>query len=100
MRNWLPTLVVVIPSRSSIEPTSQTLSISSSEQSPIKQVLRKTRNARGNTHVRSNDLGKPVSRRRLVAIRSLDEIRADANFKESQLRGLRIGQQVDLYLDR
>jgi multidrug resistance efflux pump len=35
-----------------------------------------------------------------VAIRSLNEIRADANFKESQLRGLRIGQQVDLYLDR
>src|SRR5271155_1623266 len=35
----------------------------------------------------------------LMAIRSLNEIWVDANFKETQLRDLRIGQAVDLYLD-
>jgi membrane fusion protein (multidrug efflux system) len=35
----------------------------------------------------------------LMAIRSLSEIWVDANFKETQLRDLRIGQAVDLYLD-
>jgi len=35
----------------------------------------------------------------LMAIRSLNEIWVDANFKETQLRDLRIGQPVDLYLD-
>ena len=35
----------------------------------------------------------------LMAIRSLDEIWVDANFKETQLRDLRIGQSVDLYVD-
>jgi len=35
----------------------------------------------------------------LMAIRSLNEIWVDANFKETQLRDLRIGQQVDLYVD-
>jgi membrane fusion protein (multidrug efflux system) len=35
----------------------------------------------------------------LMAIRSLDEIWVDANFKETQLRDLRIGQAVDLYVD-
>jgi membrane fusion protein (multidrug efflux system) len=35
----------------------------------------------------------------LMAIRSLSEIWIDANFKETQLRNLRIGQQVDLYAD-
>ncbi len=35
----------------------------------------------------------------LMAIRSLSEIWVDANFKETQLRDLRIGQPVDLYLD-
>ncbi len=35
----------------------------------------------------------------LMAIRSLSEIWIDANFKETQLRDLRIGQAVDLYLD-
>jgi membrane fusion protein (multidrug efflux system) len=35
----------------------------------------------------------------LMAIRSLEEIWVDANFKETQLRGLRIGQPVDLYVD-
>ena len=35
----------------------------------------------------------------LMAIRSLDEIWIDANFKETQLRDLRIGQPVDLYVD-
>jgi membrane fusion protein (multidrug efflux system) len=35
----------------------------------------------------------------LVAIRSLREIWVDANFKETQLRDLRIGQPVDLYVD-
>jgi membrane fusion protein (multidrug efflux system) len=34
-----------------------------------------------------------------MAIRSLNEIWIDANFKETQLRDLRIGQQVDLYVD-
>src|SRR6516162_6805439 len=33
----------------------------------------------------------------LMAIRSLNEIWVDANFKETQLRDLRIGQAVDLY---
>ena len=35
----------------------------------------------------------------LMAIRSLDEIWVDANFKETQLGDLRIGQPVDLYID-
>ncbi|HKW53772.1 MAG TPA: HlyD family secretion protein [Stellaceae bacterium] len=35
----------------------------------------------------------------LMAIRSLRDIWVDANFKETQLRDLRIGQPVDLYLD-
>ena len=35
----------------------------------------------------------------LMAIRSLREIWVDANFKETQLRDLRIGQAVDLYVD-
>jgi len=35
----------------------------------------------------------------LMAIRSLDEIWIDANFKETQLADLRIGQPVDLYVD-
>jgi membrane fusion protein, multidrug efflux system len=34
-----------------------------------------------------------------MAIRSLGEIWIDANFKETQLRDLRIGQPVDLYVD-
>ncbi len=35
----------------------------------------------------------------LLAIRSLNEIWVDANFKETQLRDLRIGQPVDLHVD-
>jgi membrane fusion protein (multidrug efflux system) len=35
----------------------------------------------------------------LMAIRSLNEIWVDANFKETQLRDLRIGQPVDLEVD-
>ena len=35
----------------------------------------------------------------LMAVRSLREIWVDANFKETQLRDLRIGQPVDLYVD-
>ncbi|HEU5095422.1 MAG TPA: HlyD family secretion protein, partial [Reyranella sp.] len=35
----------------------------------------------------------------LMAIRSLDDIWVDANFKETQLRYLRIGQPVDLHVD-
>jgi len=35
----------------------------------------------------------------LMAIRSLAEIWVDANFKETQLRDLRIGQAADLYVD-
>jgi len=35
----------------------------------------------------------------LMAIRSLKEIWVDANFKETQLRDLRIGQPADLYVD-
>ena len=35
----------------------------------------------------------------LMAIRSLSEIWVDANFKETELRDLRIGQPVDLYID-
>ena len=35
----------------------------------------------------------------LMAIRSLSDIWVDANFKETQLRYLRIGQPVDLYVD-
>ena len=35
----------------------------------------------------------------LMAIRSLKDIWVDANFKETQLRDLRIGQHVDLELD-
>ena len=34
-----------------------------------------------------------------MAIRSLNEIWVDANFKETQFRDLRIGQPVDLYVD-
>jgi membrane fusion protein (multidrug efflux system) len=35
----------------------------------------------------------------LMAVRSLREIWVDANFKETELRDLRIGQSVDLYAD-
>jgi membrane fusion protein, multidrug efflux system len=35
----------------------------------------------------------------LMAVRSLNEIWVDANFKETQLRDLRIGQPVDLLVD-
>ncbi len=35
----------------------------------------------------------------LMAVRSLNEIWVDANFKETQLSDLRIGQPVDLYVD-
>jgi membrane fusion protein, multidrug efflux system len=35
----------------------------------------------------------------LMAVRSLREIWVDANFKETQLHALRIGQPVDLYVD-
>ena len=35
----------------------------------------------------------------LMAIRSLNEVWVDANFKETQLRDLRIGQPVDLFVD-
>ena len=35
----------------------------------------------------------------LMAIRSLREIWVDANFKETELRYIRIGQPVDLYVD-
>ncbi|MGA7804135.1 efflux RND transporter periplasmic adaptor subunit [Bradyrhizobium sp.] len=35
----------------------------------------------------------------LMAVRSLNEIWVDANFKETQLRDLRIGQAADLYVD-
>jgi len=35
----------------------------------------------------------------LMAVRSLREIWVDANFKETQLRYMRIGQPVDLYVD-
>src|SRR5271165_5631086 len=35
----------------------------------------------------------------LMALRSLGEIWVDANFKETQLRDLRIGQAADLYVD-
>jgi membrane fusion protein (multidrug efflux system) len=35
----------------------------------------------------------------LMAIRSLDDIWVDANFKETQVGELRIGQPVDLYVD-
>jgi membrane fusion protein (multidrug efflux system) len=35
----------------------------------------------------------------LMAIRSLSEIWVDANFKETQLRDLRIGQAADIYVD-
>jgi membrane fusion protein (multidrug efflux system) len=35
----------------------------------------------------------------LMAVRSLNEIWVDANFKETQLRDLRIGQSVDLHVD-
>jgi membrane fusion protein, multidrug efflux system len=35
----------------------------------------------------------------LMAVRSLNEIWIDANFKETQLRDLRIGQPVDLHVD-
>ncbi len=34
-----------------------------------------------------------------MAIRSLDQIWVDANFKETQLQEMRIGQPVDLYVD-
>lgn len=35
----------------------------------------------------------------LMAVRSLKDIWVDANFKETELRDLRIGQPVDLYVD-
>ena len=35
----------------------------------------------------------------LMAVRSLSEVWVDANFKETQLRDLRIGQTADLYVD-
>jgi membrane fusion protein (multidrug efflux system) len=35
----------------------------------------------------------------LMAVRSLREIWVDANFKETQIRNLRIGQRVELELD-
>ena len=35
----------------------------------------------------------------LMAIRSIDQIWVDANFKETQLRDMRIGQPVDLHVD-
>jgi membrane fusion protein (multidrug efflux system) len=35
----------------------------------------------------------------LMAIRSLNEVWVDANFKETQLRDMRIGHPVDLYVD-
>ena len=35
----------------------------------------------------------------LMAVRSLSEVWVDANFKETQLSNLRIGQPVDLYVD-
>jgi membrane fusion protein, multidrug efflux system len=35
----------------------------------------------------------------LMAIRSLNDIWVDANFKETELRDLRIGQPVDVYVD-
>ena len=35
----------------------------------------------------------------LMAVRSVGEIWVDANFKETQLRDLRIGQPVDMYVD-
>jgi membrane fusion protein (multidrug efflux system) len=35
----------------------------------------------------------------LMAVRSLREIWVDANFKETELRDLRIGQPVDMYVD-
>ena len=35
----------------------------------------------------------------VMAVRSLSEIWVDANFKETQLADLRIGQRVDLYVD-
>jgi membrane fusion protein (multidrug efflux system) len=34
-----------------------------------------------------------------MAVRSLNEIWVDANFKETELRDMRIGQAVDLYVD-
>ena len=40
-----------------------------------------------------------VAGQALMAIRSLREIWVDANFKETQLRDLRIGQPADLYVD-
>ena len=39
------------------------------------------------------------SAKALMAIRSLREIWVDANFKETQLRDLRIGQRVELKVD-
>src|SRR5581483_10024809 len=35
----------------------------------------------------------------LMAIRSLSDVWVDANFKETQLRDLRIGQAVELHVD-
>jgi membrane fusion protein, multidrug efflux system len=52
-------------------------------------VTRRTVNPGDNVQVRQS----------LMAIRSLSEIWVDANFKETQLRDLRIGQPVDLYVD-
>jgi len=52
-------------------------------------VTRRNVNPGDNVHTGQN----------LMAIRSLSEIWVDANFKETQLRDLRIGQPVDLYVD-
>jgi membrane fusion protein, multidrug efflux system len=52
-------------------------------------VTRRNVNPGNDVHVGQN----------LMAIRSLHEIWVDANFKETQLRDLRIGQAVDLYVD-
>jgi membrane fusion protein (multidrug efflux system) len=49
---------------------------------------------------RNVNLGNTVQvGQNLMAIRSLREIWVDANFKETQVRDLRIGQPVDLYVD-
>ena len=40
-----------------------------------------------------------VQGQRLMAVRSLDEVWIDANFKETQLGLIRIGQPVDLFVD-
>jgi membrane fusion protein (multidrug efflux system) len=40
-----------------------------------------------------------IAGQQLMALRSLTDIWVDANFKETQLRNLRIGQPVDLDVD-